>query len=147
MRPDLCLITFAVISCEGSERFRALHCSSTVLQPRPVPVTLYLLRDGGSWNILHQKKAVLVMGARLKQLDPPAGSTGADHFPAVLAESGVLAETGDRVWCVLHILAVPRQLGREAALLRLCFSGWDDGWMPGLQLKVLQAKGFFSTPL
>lgn len=121
MKPSLCLIKFAVISCDGSGRFGALRCSSTVLQPRPVPVTLYLLRDRGSWNILHQKKAVLVMGARLKGLDPPAGSTGAGRFPAVLAESGVLAETGDQVWCVLHIPAVPRRLSREAALLQLCF--------------------------
>lgn len=136
MRPNPCLLKFTIISCEGSERFRALHwydCFSTVLQPGTcyhdivfMSGTVYLLRSRGSWNIFHQKKAVLVMWDRLKGLDPAARSTGAYPSPRVHAEPGVGRDLETWSGMCYKITAVPSQSGREAMLLWLYFWCWTD---------------------
>lgn len=160
VRPNLCLIKFTVISCEGSERFRALcwcDCFSTVLQPRPVTVTLSPCRalctySGAGIPELSciERKLCLWLWARLKGLDLAAGSTRADPSPGFL-QNLVLAETWrPGVVCATKSLLSQQvwQGGYTAPTLFLMLDWcWDDAWMPRLQLKFLQAGGFFSTPL
>ena len=64
---------------------------------------------------------------------------------------GFLQRPGDLVWCVLQNHCRPQPVWRRGyaasawfLMLDWC---WDDVWMPRLQLKLLQAEGFFSTPL
>lgn len=134
-RPNLCLIKFTVISCEGSERFRALcwcDCFSTVLQPEPVTVTLSPCRalctySGAGIPELSciERKLCLWCGQGWRgwilQLDPlglilPQGSR----------RIWCWQRHGDLVWRVLQNHCCPSKSGREATLLQLYFWCWTD---------------------